>query len=224
MTEDEYWRYCLYIIGEINYAAGIFELQEEINRLVSSDEAICKMLNDDALFWKIQEHSLQMSLFITLGRIFDEDENACSIHRVLKETLKHKEFFSKNALAARKCVGGTKLDSDTWNPNTQELRLLKKALATQAKKFTEIYRPIRHQVYAHSIVIDETEVELFKKTNRAEVKNILEFLRELIAVIEDLYLNGRKPVLGRIENPYGYPEEIRQSVNCVLSKLAKNSS
>jgi hypothetical protein len=229
MTEVEYWRDCQYLKSEIDYAVEFFEVQEEINRLAISDQTIYKALNDDALFWVIQKHSLQMSLFITLGRIFDENKDACSVHRVIGETLKHTEFFSKNALAVRKCAGGAKPDwldsymSDAWEPNLQELRALKKALAVQAKKFNEIYRPIRHQVYAHRMAIGENEFELFEKTNRTEIRSILTFLRELIDAIEDLYLNGRKPVLGKIENPHGCPERIRQSVNSVLGKLAKHS-
>jgi hypothetical protein len=227
MTEAEYWSNCKYLKSEINYAVEFFEVQEEINRLVISDKAIYKTLNDDALFWVIQRHSLQMSLFITLGRIFDENKDALSAHRVIRETLKHTEFFSKNALAARKCAGGAKPDwldsfmSDAWEPNTQELRKLKKALAGQANKFNKVYLPIRHQVYAHRVAIDKNEFELFKKTDRTEIRSILKFLREWINVIEELYLNGRKPVMGKQENPHGYPEEIRRSVNSVLGKLAK---
>jgi hypothetical protein len=140
-------------------------------------------------------------------------------------------LFSKNALAARKCAGGAKPDwldyfmSDTWEPNTLELRPLKKALAAQAKKFNEIYRPIRHKVYAHRLVLDgNVEFELFEKTNRTEVRSILTFLRELMDAIEHLYLNGCKPVLGKQVKPGGYPEAIRRSVNSVLGKLAKRSS
>jgi hypothetical protein len=230
MTEAEYWKDCQILKAEIRFAVEFFEVGEEINRLAISDEAIYKTLNDDALFWVIQRNSLQMSLFITLGRIFDENENALSVHRVIRETLKHPEYFSKNALAARKCAGRSKPDwldsfmSDTWEPNTQELRQLKKALAEQAKKFIEIYRPIRHQVYAHRVAIDGNEFELFEKTNRTEIRSILQFLSELINAIENLYLNGRKPMLGKQENPHDYPEKIRQSVNSVLGKLAKYPS
>jgi hypothetical protein len=230
MTEAEYWSDCQYLKNEIDYAVEFFEAQEEINRLAISDEAILKALNADALFWVIRQHSLQLSLFITLGRIFDESKDAHSAHRVIGATLKHPEFFSKNALAARKCAGRAKPDwldsfmSDTWEPNTQELRPLKKALTAQAKKFNDIYLPIRNKVYAHRQVLDGNEFKLFKKTNRAEVRSILKFLRELIDAIEDLYLNGRKPVLGKQENPGGYPEAIRRSVNSVLGKLAKSPS
>ena len=74
------------------------------------DGAILRTLNKDALFWKVQLYSLETSVFIMLGRIFDSATEAHSIHKLIAATLDNIEFFSKDALSARRIAGKTKPD------------------------------------------------------------------------------------------------------------------
>jgi hypothetical protein len=141
-------------------------------------------------------------------------------------TLGNIAYFSKDALAGRKCAGGPKPDwldafmSDVWEPTVADLRPLKRSLSVHANKFAAIYRPIRHSVYAHRLVDDgQAEYELFQKTNRAELQGTILFLRHLIDSIQELYLNGRRPVIEQSVAPTAFAEDVRKSVRSVLRKI-----
>jgi hypothetical protein len=62
-----------------------------------------------------------------------------------------------------------------WEPSgAGDLRHLKKELGQYVKKFEQVYRPIRHNIYAHRLVTDDGHVSaLFAQTNRAEIGTIL---------------------------------------------------
>jgi hypothetical protein len=226
MTETEYWRDCQKLSMEIDDVTAVSETNEEIRRISNSDAAVMRVLNVDALFWKIHRHGLQTSMFIMLGRIFDRSPQAHSVHKVMNATLANMAYFSKDALAARKCAGGPKPDwldaymSNVWEPSVAELRPLKKSLNVYAAKFEAIYRPIRHSIYAHRLADDgQAEYELFKKTNRAELQGTIVFLRQLVDGIQQLYLNGRRPVIQEPAGPMAYAEEVRKSVRSVIRKV-----
>jgi hypothetical protein len=110
-----------------------------------------------------------------------------------------------------------------WIPTAGvDLRHLKTSLAPHAKRFEEVYRPIRHGIVAHRLMSDaQAREELFGKTNREEVAMILDFLHDLIETILHLYMNGSKPVLGtrdfRMHN-----QRIRDGVSEVLQRLYQN--
>jgi hypothetical protein len=194
MTETEYWSECNLLLTEIDDATAIFHTYEEVNRLALEDEHVLLALNADALFWKIQVYSLQTALFIVLGRIFDINPDAHSIHRVVRATQEHSEFFSKEAIAARKCASGIKPDwldaflAGVWEIEPEPLRSLRKELAEYSKRFHDVYRPIRHQIFAHKLLNSgEAISQLFGKTNRKELEEILNFLRALMDAINYLY-------------------------------------
>lgn len=226
LTEAEYRGDVELLHAEIDHAIAIFHTREEINRLAAEDQGIRRILDADADFWNVQAHSLQESLFIRLGRILDTDPDAHSIHRIVRTTLGHPEFFSTNALAARKMAGGPKpawLDgyiAKAWPPsNANELRPLKQRLAEFNRRWEKAYKPIRHQYYAHRVVSSPQAFELFAETNRDEIGAILDFLHDLVDRIQDLYLNGIKPELDR-QSYKEYNKSVRSKAERVLRKLA----
>jgi hypothetical protein len=230
MTEAAYWQSCRNLSTEIDSAIAIFETNEEVNRLARTDENILRCLNESPLFWRVHTYSLQASLFMTLGRLFDRNPDADSIHKFLAATVGQPEMFSKDALANRKRGGGPEPEwlqdylADVWEPSAADLRPMKKLLAVHARHFEEIYRPIRHAFYAHRLLDPEAVWRLFEKTNREEVGRILGFLRELIDEIEDLYLNGRQPLFGQGSHSEKYREHIRSEARSLLYRLLGNGT
>jgi hypothetical protein len=232
MTETEYWREVQFLSIEVEDVIAIFQTYEQIHSLALADRAVFDAFNRDALFWKIHVYSLQTSLFIILGRILDEASDAHSIHNLLNATLSHIEFFSQEALSSRRMSGGLKpewLDdfiASAWFPKgATDLRHLKKGLGPYAKTFKTIYRPIRHSVFAHKLESDDEQVlSLFAPTNRAEVGAFLDFLFDLMSVIEHLYLNGRKPELGiQSESIHRHNRRIRDNVKAFIYKVTEFS-
>lgn len=225
MTETEYWHKCNLLSIEIDDALAIYHTYEQIHQLQATNKTALAVLNADVLFWKVQLYCLKTSLFIVLGRIFDPAPDAHSIQKLVRATQDHPEFFSRDAIANRKSSGGSKpewLDDylmSVWIVEPTTLRALRKELLRYVKRFEDIYRPIRNQIYAHKLLgSDESIYELFQKTNRKDVEDILHFLRDLMYCIENLYLNGNEPVLG-LRSFDNYRENIRESTRSVFEKI-----
>jgi hypothetical protein len=226
VTPGEYWSQMQLLTTEIEDAITIHYTYEEINRLALHDEAILTALNRDSLFWKTQMYCLQTSLFITLSRIFDTGPKAKTIRKLISDTLGHLELFSATALAARNTNGGQnpeRLDeymAEPWVPaSADDLRHLKRALKPYASRFRQVYEPIRHAMFAHRLMSNvEAGATLFQDTNREEVSVMLDFLRDLIDAISNLYLYGRKPELGT-RSYKDHNQRIRDGVSAVLKRL-----
>lgn len=218
------------ISNEIEDALVIFHTYEEINRLALKDASISEALDRDALFWNTQMYCLQCSLFIILSGIFDTSPNAHTIHTVVNATLGNAQFFSRDALTARKTGVGSKptwLDAfmaNAWIPESvQELRHLKKAVATCAKRFDETYRPIRNSIFAHRLMDnDQASVGLFGGTSRDELAIVLDSLHDVITAIENLFLNGTEPKLGESDFRE-HNQKIRDGVSALLARLPDRS-
>jgi hypothetical protein len=205
VTEEEYWDLVQLLTIEIEDAIVIHHTAEAINRLALDDTAVLEVLNQDPLFWQTYVHCLQTSLFLTLSRIFDVETEAHSIHSLLNATLANIQLFSESALRARKTKGGIKAEwletliGRAWFPSAaSDLRHLKVAVRPHMKLFEDVYRPIRHAIFAHRLMSDaKAGATLFQATSRDDVTGMLDFLHDLIETITHLYMNGFAPELGK---------------------------
>ncbi len=143
--------------------------------------------------------------FSVLGRIFDHGPDAHSVYKILNATRENFNWFSKESLAARRFGANPKpiwMDDfirNAWEPpDRKSLKDIGKNLAVYTKKVEQVYRPIRDSVFAHRLMTNEEAfTRLFSKTDRAQTSQMLDHLHELILAIQDLYLNGTKPDLGK---------------------------
>lgn len=217
------------VSNEVFEAKYIYHVMEEINDLVQTDHAIRVAMNEQPMFWQGHRAASQAALFMCMGRIFDMNDATNSIHRLIRTVRTNLQVFSKAALGARRMGFGPKpfwfddYMADVWEPQTAaDLRFLKDALKPHMAEFERVYRPIRHQVYGHLLMSDaQAGIDLFPQTNREAVGHILDFLHDLVDSITDLYLNGRKPVLG-VRNFKEYDQRIRHDPRKVLSRLAEH--
>jgi hypothetical protein len=217
LTEREYWHDYEIIKNDVHGAMVSCYTHRAINHVAATEMDILEKMNGSAEFWQVTSFSLQNTLFITLARILDSDRDVHSIHQVLNATIAHPEFFNHAALRARKLsVPGGQwnpkfLDeyvAGAWEATTQDLRVLKKALAPHKTKFDEIYKPIRNQV-AHIILKDDARVaDLYSRTLKTDIDEILCFLHSLIKSIWCMAFNAEAPNLNG--DHYGYAERVRQ--------------
>src|ERR1019366_3439708 len=217
MTEAEYWQDYEIIKNDVHAAMVSCYTHRTINHSAATDRNILEKMNREPEFWLVTSFSLQSTLFIVLARLLDSDPDVHSIHPVLNATIAHPEFFNHAALRARKLsILGTErnppwLDEyvvDAWEPTTQDLRALKKALVPHKAKFDQIYRPIRNQI-AHIILKDNAGVAaLYGRTLKADVDEILRFLHSLIKSIWYMAFNAERPNLNG--DHYGYGERVRE--------------
>ncbi|MEX2263004.1 MAG: hypothetical protein WD696_13695 [Bryobacteraceae bacterium] len=217
LTEKEYWRDYDIIRNGVAAAMVSCYTHRTINRIAASDRKIAQKLNRTPDFWRITSFSLHSTLFIVLARLLEHDDKVHSVHQLLNATIGHPEFFSKQALRARKLSNpGTEpnppwLDEyvqNAWEPSTLDLRALKKALAPHKAKFDDIYRPIRHQI-AHTIFKDEHSISaLYSKTLKTDIDEILCFLYNLIGAIWEIGFNARPPDLNG--DKHGYAQRVAE--------------
>lgn len=226
MTEDEYWNHFNQLAHDINQALEVFNTAEEINHLALEDKGIRRCLESEALFWNIQMESLQSTLFMILGRLFDSSKGTLTVSRFLDETMDHPGFFSRDALARRKVPYGPRPEwlkdriAEAWIPGRPDLAKLKEALKPHEKR-AKVYREIRHAYYAHRVLgVADRTWDLFRQTNREALGDTLCFLSQLKAEIRQLYYNGKEPNLNGDLNDHE-AAAIRQSVRRVLTKLTQ---
>jgi hypothetical protein len=225
MTESEYWRNYHFVLDDVNTAIESFYTDLEIHSCAREDRDVYQMLNKHAGFWNILLYGLQSTFFITLGRIFDDGEDCHSVQMLLAATVAHPEFFSKQALALRRSTGLVNpewLDANfdsVFEPQSSDLRTLRRALVRYERIYKPRYRNIRTQVYAHKILTEEKLVsDLFSQTQIKEIDEILYFLHDLVEALGDLFQNGRKPELGI--KTYDYRQRIKNTTRSVLQNVA----
>src|ERR1039457_4244587 len=201
MTDVEYWRDYDVIRDDVHAAMVSCYTHRAINHLAASDTRVWTRMNSNAEFWQVTSYSLKNTLFIVLSRILDQSSSAPhSVHKVLSATIAHPEFFSRAARRARKLgIPGSgwdpnilaESDKDRWEPTAQDLRTLQKDLKPFRAKFDEIYRPIRNQI-AHIIRKDDAQIaDLYSKTQKGDIDEILCFLHGLIKAIRHMAYNGQ---------------------------------
>lgn len=227
LTEIQYMEELDLIINEVNTAIECFYTYIEIHNYAAEDTRIFKSLNENPIFWNINLYSLQTTFFIVLGRIFDDGPDTHSIHKLLAATVAHPEFFSKNALGARKAAAGLKPDevdsymADVFEPQVSDLRVFKKRLSSHRVNYDAIYADIRSLVFAHNILISKQDVGvLFDKALTGEINSMLYNLKDILDTLRDLVQNGRRPEFG--VRTYEYQNSIKQRVRKTLDQFALN--
>jgi hypothetical protein len=231
VTEDEFWKDYALIRDDVATARLAFHTSETIERL-AADKAILRKLNEAADYWILHRYSLNVTLFIVLGRLFDDGPDAHSIHRLLSTNVRHPELFSKKAIRARKAGAGSAgrntdigwldeaMSRITWEPTKENLGRFKQSLSPFVAKYNDVYRPIRTRVVAHTLLKEYAlRAELFSKTHVKELEEILRALHNAVMAIWELAYNGTEP---DIAGDYGYDYRVRkiqEQTEMVIRKL-----
>ncbi len=226
ITEVDYVRELDLIRNEINTAIECFYTYLEIHRYAAEERLIHSAINTQAAFWNITLYSLQATFFLTLGRIFDDGRDSHSIHKLLVSTVAHPEFFSKEALSARRRFNEGNLEwldeyvAQAFEPSITDLRELKKTVSGHRSKYDSIYSDIRNFVFAHKITADPAEVEgLFSKAVISDADQMLYGLFDVVSEVQQMLQNGRCPQLGI--KKYDYQARIRAGVRETMNMLLK---
>jgi hypothetical protein len=226
LTEAEYKKLYDLINNELHTAIHSFYTLMEIKWWAAESRDNLQKLNTDSIFWITQLNALQTTYFIVLGRLFDDDSRAHSIHKLLAATVGNPQLFSKAALAERRTEQNNGIRPDyldkylttRWEPTTSELRGIKKMVVPFAQKFKDIYEDIRNQVYAHK-QIDADVKQLFVRTQVGHIDDILFGLRHIMQILLEMYDNGLRYELPRGLYDFGYRREIREATRNVLGSL-----
>jgi hypothetical protein len=174
-----------------------------VRSLAASDEDVLANMNTAPLFWKTTHHAMLVAAFVALGRIFDQDpksdHNVDKLTRALS-TGQTSGLFSKASLAQRKIAAGltpaqaVAYAEDKHELTSDDVRDIRRQVAQWRKVYDDRYRDVRHMVFAHKRRV-ATVAAALAKTNIEEMKDLLGFLSGLYAALDQLYLNGRQPIV-----------------------------
>jgi len=211
--------------GEVMTAATAFYTWKSINLVASKDNAISVVMNKEALLWNAIIYSLQTTALITLGRIFDTDHGALSVHSYLNKCVAAIDQFDAEHLRGRKLrlANGRPtpwLDEYIANaeyPSKADFRDVKRVAKQFQKQYEIIYKPIRNQVLAHKdlATIDKTDA-LFAKTRIGDIQKTLEFLYQLSQVVFHFLHNGRRTKLNDFS--FNKEAEVLKNVESLLAR------
>jgi len=212
--------------SEVMTAAWSFYSWKSINNVAFCDSAVYAALNRNAPTWNIITHSLQTTFFIVLGRIFDVDAGALSVHTFLRKCQDNISQFSLVALRQRKFQGvsGTEPSwlsdyiANAYEPRVADFRKLKKLVGPYQTRYENIYRPVRNQVMAHAQMDSQfAGADKFTNVTIADIQETLSFLYRLACVVEQYFFNGRNTEL----SDYSLHEEevVSKDVSRLLGQL-----
>lgn len=207
MNKKEQLKYGVYyqeFSNEVHKALGCYLMWETFRRRLSEDNELLIALNRTPLSWILTRHALQVTLFMTLGRIFDINSDALSVDDLLKACIDEVAIFSKDSLRERRIrESGGKIpeyldkyiqESDVIE--AKHFHALRAQVKARRRIFEKNYRPIRHKLFAHSdkSVLGNAD-ELWKNTSVKEIEGLIWFLNDMKEAIFNAYNNGRTPIL-----------------------------
>jgi hypothetical protein len=231
ISMDGFGREMVRVDGDIRQAISLFYTFVSKHKYAAEDDRVFKLFNNDAEFWNLQLYGLQQSMIIALGRIFDDVKGSFGINKLLSEAIKHPEFFSKEALRARRMIGLIEapdyLDeyiAAAYEPTVADLGRIHASLSSHRNAYAAKYGKIRSGFVAHAIVRDRTEIDaLFNGIDIADAFEMFKALTGAMhALYNDLWSNGREPVLGSYT--FTEPERIERVTRAALGKLVANSN
>jgi hypothetical protein len=199
LTEGEWVRELAHIDVQLAHVLDAFNFFEELYRLSNESEVAFDVFNTTPLFWNVFRDCLQESIFMGLGRLCDGSSDVVNVRRVLAGAMAHPEFFSAAALKRRVSERdlteslANNLIASAWVPGSgQDLVFLEEEVSCHLERIKEIYLPIRNRSYGHRLTgIDARE--MFEKTNRTDLGETLDTLRQLLGGMRFFYDNGTKP-------------------------------
>jgi hypothetical protein len=199
LTEGEWVRELEHIDNQLTHVLDVFNFLEELFRLSNESEAALGAFNTTPLFWHVLRDCLQESMFMGLGRLCDPSSDAVNVRRVLGGAMAHPEFFSAETLKRRVAERGlteslaNHLMESAWVPSSgADFRFIKKEVSCHLGRIEKIYSPIRDSYYGHRLTgIDA--LAMFERTNRTELGETLDMLRQLVAGLRFFYDNGIRP-------------------------------
>ena len=190
---------------ECEGAAQFFFGHLAINEMAKRRESVLRLLNRNAMFWNTAAAGMQTAAIVATGRVFDQG-SPHSIDKVLRLAQNHSSIFSKASLGRRKQAGANEPTSwltayleSAHVPSTADFRRLRSHIKERRRIYEARYRDLRHKVYAHRVVGEDDELApIVAKTNVRELERLVLFLLRFYESMWHLYMNGRKPTLGRL--------------------------
>jgi len=212
--------------AELAAAIGSFHSWKAVNQLAAMRPELLRTLNANARSWNAIMHSHQVTLFVVLGRIFDTNKGTFNVHKFLDGCKARVGEFSAASFETRRIAGSrgvrpdylTEFMKNYYAARPKDFEELEEQVAAHAKRFKTVYKPIRDQLMAHrNANAKALSSDLFKATDLSEVEKMLAFLHRVWAVVNELYMNGRKTDL--VSHRYRRGETLEGDMESLLQRI-----
>lgn len=211
---------------EVATATWTFYAWKHINRIGSNDLSVRRGLNQNAATWNVITHSLQTTFFITVGRLFDIDGDAFSVHAFLRYCIENVEQFNSDYIRKRKLADQNGIEPDwlagymdnVYEAKEKDFQRLRGEVGKRQKRYEEIYRPIRNKVMAHKEIASLSNVtDIFGKTHIGEIQDFLTLFNQIENIVFDLMHNGKLREIG--DYPVREEHRMEQDVSSLLNRI-----
>lgn len=211
---------------EVATATWAFYAWKHINNIGSNDRAVRQGLNRNAATWNVITHSLQTTFFITIGRLFDIDGEAFSVHAFLRHCIENIEQFDSHHILERKLVDQKGAEPEwlaeymdsVYEAKEEDFQRLRGEVSKHQKRYEEIYRPIRNKVMAHKDIASLSNVtEIFGRTNIRELQEFLTLFDQIQNIVFDLLHNGKLRKIG--DYPFREEQRMEKDVSSLLELI-----
>jgi hypothetical protein len=193
---------------ECEAAAQYFFGYLAVHELARRRKSVFRLLNQNALFWNTALGALQTSAVICLGRIFDTDQRAHRLDRLLKLAKENLDLFSRDALRRRRLASAPEppewldaLVAAAHEATSADFKRLKPRISQHRELYRRNVAFVRHRLLAHKEDADPHEIAaLLSNTRVIEIQRLIVFLLGLHEALSQLFENGCRPVVRRL--PY----------------------
>lgn len=190
--------------ADTSVAIRCFYIWLAFNDYTNASKPALGIVNRTPLFWRTNLASLQANLFIALGRIFDKDPRSHSLARLLDLAVMNPQIFSRESLAKRKhhqspdAIWIPSYVADAYVPGSDDFSRLSRFVRRKRDIYNSAYSAIRRKIFAHNDVLPPgVKDSLFAKTQLGEIQRLLSSLNAFYEAMNQLYINGRKPIIRR---------------------------
>jgi len=212
---------------------------------MASDRKVKSTYNLTPIFWTYTLHSLQVTQFVTISRIFDKNKSAFSLHRLKKICKKNIGAFSNEALMIKRDwsdLEDYEIDDDVTDYYLKDLQVgsgpgWKKRYIENAYEMTRTdidiifnslkdaesnhsrgAKTVRDDVFAHSN-FENGDISKFSfdGVTIGEIERTLDDLHTVYFLINRNLWNGSSPDM--VPRAYVPDRNIKKSVDLIIDKL-----
>ncbi len=186
---------------EVDSLLGYVYTEQTIRTMGGSSKTVLNALNKDATFWNTILGSLQNSIFITLGRIFDMDHEDETLNTLFRYAESNKVLFSKDTFSHRwlnknhekhmRDYLSTYIQG-VFEPTDEDFRKVKRHILGLRREYDSYYKDPRHY-FAHKKIRNISEInQIFEKIKIHKLEKFVVALSSLHIMFWQMYHNGRK--------------------------------
>ena len=186
--------------GNVNLAARILGYHLELASHVTDNQDNYNALNNTARFWNDFNFMAMQTVIMSLGKVFDDDQDTHNLSQMMKSLRESLDYFGKEKLRQRKLSWGLTdqqmLDDAIDHAHEMSLDDVK-VIAKKVREARALWvkiKPLRDKFYAHhEAMSDEDRDALFKDVTYDELEEIIQIMLDVCFVLEVAELNGTKP-------------------------------